>query len=101
MLADSTRESVMILFTIAAAGVLGYMLSSLQITQEIATTIATLDVNGWVLMGFISLFLLVAGFFVLAIVILSVFPSLRRGCQMSSWEWLSPAVDQYRSEVAR
>jgi len=63
VLRDSTRESVMILFIIAAAGVFSYMLSSLRITQEVATTIAALDVNRWVLMGFVNLFLLVAGFF--------------------------------------
>ena len=60
---DSTRESVMILFIIAAAGVFSYMLSSLQITQSVAQTIGTLDVNRWVLMGLVNVFLLVAGFF--------------------------------------
>ena len=60
---DSTRESVMILFIIAAAGVFSYMLSSLQITQSVATTIGTLDVNRWVLLGLVNLFLIVAGFF--------------------------------------
>ncbi|MEE9321545.1 MAG: TRAP transporter large permease [Granulosicoccus sp.] len=63
VLRDSTRESVMILFIIAAAGVFSYMLSSLFITQSIAAYIGTLEVNRWVLMGFINLFLLVAGFF--------------------------------------
>jgi tripartite ATP-independent transporter DctM subunit len=63
VLRDSTRESVMILFIIAAAGVFSYMLSSLYITQSIAEWIATLDVNRWALMGVINLFLLVAGFF--------------------------------------
>ena len=63
VLRDSTRESVMILFIIAAAGVFSYMLSSLSITQSIAASIGTLDVNPWVLMGAINLFLLVAGFF--------------------------------------
>ncbi len=63
VLRDSTRESVMILFIIAAAGVFSYMLSSLFITQSIAEWIGTLDVNRWVLMGFINLFLLIAGFF--------------------------------------
>ena len=63
VLRDSTRESVMILFIIAAAGVFSYMLSSLFITQSIAQWIGTLDVNRWVLMGAINLFLLVAGFF--------------------------------------
>ncbi|MEM1049345.1 MAG: TRAP transporter large permease [Pseudomonadota bacterium] len=63
VLRDSTRESVMILFIIGAAGVFSYMLSSLFITQSIAQYIGTLDVNPWVLMGAVNLFLLVAGFF--------------------------------------
>ncbi len=63
VLRDSTRESVMILFIIGAAGVFSYMLSSLFITQSIAEWIATLGVNKWVLMFAINIFLLVAGFF--------------------------------------
>lgn len=63
VLRDSTRESVMILFIIAAAGVFSYMLSTLFITQSIAEWIGTLDVNRWVLMAAINLFLLIAGFF--------------------------------------
>ncbi|MFZ5962202.1 TRAP transporter large permease [Thalassococcus sp. BH17M4-6] len=63
VLRDSTRESVMILFIIAAAGVFSYMLSSLFITQSIAEWIGTLDVNRWVLMGAINVFLIIAGFF--------------------------------------
>ncbi|MGO4914943.1 TRAP transporter large permease [Pseudogemmobacter sp. W21_MBD1_M6] len=63
ILRDSTKESVMILFIIGAAGVFSYMLSSLSITQSIAQWIGTLDVNRWVLMAVINVFLLVAGFF--------------------------------------
>jgi C4-dicarboxylate transporter, DctM subunit len=63
MLRDTTKESVMILFIIAAAGVFSYMLSSLFITQAIAEWIGTLDVNKWVLMFYVNIFLLVAGFF--------------------------------------
>ncbi len=63
ILRDSSKESIMILFIIAAAGVFSYMLSSLFITQSIAEWIGTLDVNRWVLMLAINLFLLVAGFF--------------------------------------
>ncbi len=63
ILRDSTKESVMILFIIAAAGVFSYMLSSLFITQSIAAWIGTLDVNPWVLMFAINIFLLIAGFF--------------------------------------
>lgn len=60
---DSTKESVMILFIIAAAGVFSYMLSSLFITQSIAEWIGTLDINRWYLMIIINIFLLIAGFF--------------------------------------
>ena len=63
VLRDSTRESVMILFIIGAAGVFSYMLSSLFVTQAIAEWISQLDVNRWTLMITINLFLLVAGFF--------------------------------------
>ena len=63
ILRDSTKESVMILFIIAAAGVFSYMLSSLYITQSIAEWIGTLDVNRWILMVAINIFLLIAGFF--------------------------------------
>ncbi|MEZ5741271.1 MAG: TRAP transporter large permease subunit [Burkholderiaceae bacterium] len=73
ILRDATRESVMILFIIAAAGVFSYMLSSLFITQSIAQWIGTLDVHPWVLMFFINLFLLVAGFFLppVAVILMS------------------------------
>ncbi|MDA7430607.1 TRAP transporter large permease [Primorskyibacter aestuariivivens] len=63
VLRDSTRESVMILFIIGAAGIFAYMLSSLFITQAIAEWIGTLDVNRWVLMFAVNIFLLIAGFF--------------------------------------
>ena len=63
ILQDSTKESVMILFIIAAAGVFSYMLSSLSITQSIATWIGTLDVNPWILMIAVNIFLIIAGFF--------------------------------------
>ncbi len=73
VLRDSTRESVMILFIIGAAGVFSYMLSSLFVTQAIAEWIAGLDVNRWTLMIAINLFLLVAGFFLppVAVILMS------------------------------
>jgi tripartite ATP-independent transporter DctM subunit len=60
---DSMREAGMIMMIIAAAGLFSYMLSSLFITQTLAENIAVLDVNRWVLLAIINLFLLVAGFF--------------------------------------
>lgn len=63
ILRDSTKESVMILFIIGAAGVFSYMLSSLFITQAIAQWIGALDIHPWHLMIIINIFLLIAGFF--------------------------------------
>jgi len=63
ILRDSMRESVMILMIIGTSVLFSYMLSSLYVTQALAESIATLDVNRWVLMLAINLFLLVCGFF--------------------------------------
>ena len=63
ILSTSTRESVMIMMIIGAAELLSYTLSSLFITQSIAEWIVALDVNRWMLLGIINVFLLVAGFF--------------------------------------
>ena len=70
---DTTKESVMILLIIGAAGLFSYMLSSLFITQSIAQWISELDVNRWVLMGFINVFLLICGFFLppVAVILMS------------------------------
>ena len=63
IISDSMRESVMILMIIAASALFSYTLSSLSVTQSVAESIVALDVNRWVLMGMINLFLLVSGFF--------------------------------------
>ena len=63
VLSHSMRESVMILMIIGTSAVFSYMLSSLFVTQSVAEWIAALDVNRWVLMLAINLFLIVAGFF--------------------------------------
>jgi tripartite ATP-independent transporter DctM subunit len=60
---SSTRESVMIMMIIGASGLFSYMLSTLFVTQSVAESIAVLDVNRWVLLAIVNLFLLVAGFF--------------------------------------
>jgi C4-dicarboxylate transporter DctM subunit len=64
ILRDTTRESVMILMIIATSVLFGYMLTSLYLTQSLAETIAAMDLNRWVLMGLINLFLLVCGCFI-------------------------------------
>ncbi|WP_271274313.1 TRAP transporter large permease [Aliamphritea hakodatensis] len=63
MLSASMKESVMILMIIAASELFSFTLSSLYITQSVAELIVNMDVNRWVLLGMINLFLLVAGFF--------------------------------------
>ncbi len=60
---ESTRESVMLMMIIAASEIFSYTLSQLYVTQSAAEAIAVLEVNRWVLMGIINVFLLVAGFF--------------------------------------
>jgi len=60
---DSTRESIMIMMIIATSELFSYMLSSLYVTQEMATWIAAMEVNRWVLMFVINIFLLLAGCF--------------------------------------
>src|ERR1051325_304844 len=64
ILRDTMRESVMILMIIAGAVLFGYMLTSLYLTQTLATAIAESHVNRWVLMGMINVFLLICGFFI-------------------------------------
>jgi C4-dicarboxylate transporter DctM subunit len=64
ILRDTTRESVMILMIIATAVLFSYMLTSLYITQTLAQTIAEMDVNRWVLMAMINVFLLICGCFI-------------------------------------
>ncbi len=77
MLRSSMREAVMILMIIAAAELFSYMMSTLYITQSLALWIADLEVGRWVLMAWINLFLLIAGFFLPPVaVILMTAPTL-------------------------
>ena len=77
MVSAAMRESVMIMMIIAAAALFSYMMSSLFITQSLALWIADLEVNRWVLMFYVNIFLLVAGFFLPPVaVILMTAPTL-------------------------
>ncbi len=77
VVSSAMRESVMIMMIIAAAALFSYMMSSLFITQSLAMWVADLEVNRWVLMFYINLFLLVAGFFLPPVaVILMTAPTL-------------------------
>jgi tripartite ATP-independent transporter DctM subunit len=74
---DSMKESVMILMIIAAADLFSFMMSSLFITQALAQWIAALEVSPYILLGFINMFLLIAGFFLPPVaVILMTAPTL-------------------------
>jgi tripartite ATP-independent transporter DctM subunit len=63
ILRSSMSESAMVMMIIAASALFGYMLSSLFVTQTVAEWITNLEVNRWVLLAMINVFLLVAGFF--------------------------------------
>jgi tripartite ATP-independent transporter DctM subunit len=77
IVSSATRESVMLMMIIGTAALFSYMMSSLYITQGIAEWIVSLDVNKWMLLLYINLFLLVAGFFLPPVaVILMTTPTL-------------------------
>ncbi|MGB0723553.1 MAG: TRAP transporter large permease [Gammaproteobacteria bacterium] len=77
MVSSATRESVMLMMIIGMAGLFSYMMSSLYITQGIAESIAAMDVEPWLLLLYINIFLLVAGFFLPPVaVILMTTPTL-------------------------
>ena len=63
ILRDTTRDSVMILMIIATSILFSYMLSRLYIPQALAVWIAAEQFHPWVLMLWVNLLLLVAGFF--------------------------------------
>ncbi|WP_119301357.1 TRAP transporter large permease [Dongia deserti] len=67
------RESVMIMMIMASAELFAFALSSLFITQTVAGAIAEMEVNRWVLMAIINVFLLVAGVFLppVAVIVMS------------------------------
>lgn len=70
---STMRESVMIMMIMASAELFAFALSSLFVTQSAAAAIAALDVNRWVLMAIINVFLLVAGMFLppVAVIVMS------------------------------
>jgi C4-dicarboxylate transporter DctM subunit len=71
--ATAMRESVMIMMIMASAELFAFALSSLFITQTAAAAIADMEVNRWVLMLVINVFLLIAGMFLppVAVIVMS------------------------------
>jgi len=74
---ETMRESSMILMIIGAAAVFSYMMSLLYVTQATAEWLVALQLNRWVLMSAIFVFLLIAGCFLPPVaIILMIMPVL-------------------------
>jgi len=74
---DTVRESSMILMIIAAAALFSYMMSLLYVSQTSAEWLVSLQLNRWVLMFFINVFMLVLGCFLPPVaIILMLMPIL-------------------------
>ncbi|UEM21993.1 TRAP transporter large permease [Skermanella mucosa] len=60
---NAVRESCMILLIIAASGLFSYMMSLLYVTQTMADMLVGWELNRWVMLLVVNVFLLVAGCF--------------------------------------
>jgi C4-dicarboxylate transporter DctM subunit len=90
---ETVRESTMILMIIGAAAVFSYMLSLLYVTQSAAQWMVDLDLNRWVLMLAINVFLLVAGCFLPPVaIILMVMPILTPVLEAANFDLIWFAV---------
>ena len=72
ILKGSMKESVIIMMIIACSYLFSFTLSNLYVTQTIAEVMSSLDVNKWVLLFMINIFLLVAGFFLPPVAIILI-----------------------------
>lgn len=89
----TVRESSMILMIIGAAAVFSYMMSLLYVTQTAAQALVDLNLNRWVLMAAINLFLLVAGAFLPPVaIILMVMPILAPVLEATNFDLIWFAV---------
>lgn len=90
---ETVRESSMILMIIGAAAVFSYMLSLLYVTQSAAQWLVDLDMNRWMLMLAINVFLLVAGCFLPPVaIILMVMPILTPVLEAANFDLIWFAV---------
>ena len=90
---ETVRESTMILMIIGAAAVFSYMLSLLYVTQSAAQWLVDLDLNRWVLLFAINVFLLVAGCFLPPVaIILMVMPILTPVLEAANFDLIWFAV---------
>ncbi len=63
VLLETTNQSTMILTITAFSAVIATVLSFLSVPQDLALMVTELEINRWVIMGVINLFLLVMGLF--------------------------------------
>lgn len=90
---DTVRESSMILMIIAAAALFSYMMSLLYVSQTAAEWLVGLDLNRWVLMFFINVFMLVLGCFLPPVaIILMLMPILTPVLEANNFDLIWFAV---------
>ncbi len=90
---ETVRESSMILMIIGAAAVFSYMMSLLYVTQSAAQWMVDLNLNRWVLLGAINVFLLLAGCFLPPVaIILMVMPILTPVLEAANFDLIWFAV---------
>jgi len=90
---ETVRESTMILMIIGAAAVFSYMLSLLYVTQTAAQWMVDLELNRWVLLLAINVFLLVAGCFLPPVaIIVMVMPILTPVLEAANFDLIWFAV---------
>ena len=90
---ETMRESTMILMIIAAAAVFSYMMSLLYVTQSAAEWLVAMQMNRWVLLAAISVFLLIAGCFLPPVaIILMIMPVLTPVLEANNFDLIWFAV---------
>jgi C4-dicarboxylate transporter, DctM subunit len=86
---SAIRESCMILLVIAASGLFAYMMSVLYVTQSLADTMVSMDLNRWVMLAVIIFFLLVAGCFLPPVaLILMTMPILQPILELNGFDMI-------------
>jgi tripartite ATP-independent transporter DctM subunit len=90
---ETVRESSMILMIIGAAAVFSYMMSLLYVTQTAAQWLVDLQLNVWMLLAAINVFLLVAGCFLPPVaIIVMVMPILTPVLEAANFDLIWFAV---------
>jgi C4-dicarboxylate transporter, DctM subunit len=90
---DSVRESSMILMIIAASALFSYMMSLLYVSQTAAQWLVELELNRWVLMLCINLFMLLLGCFLPPVaIILMLMPILTPVLEANNFDLIWFAV---------